>query len=230
MENQEWQYEEEIDLRDILDILKKRWQMIALITLVAAIISAIASFFILQPIYESTSTILVGRDQSNYSSDINADVTLSQKLVNTYGEIIKTNAILDPVIDNLDLELTAHELSEKITVSPVGDTELIEIKVQDQDPIKASDISNEISTVFSREIEDIMKVDNVSIIEEAIPPENPIKPSKMLNIAIAAVLGMMVSVFVIFLREYLDNTVKTQEDVAKYLDLPVLASIPKTQE
>lgn len=232
MENQEWQYEEEINLRDILEMLKKSWRMIALVTLLAVIITAIASFFILQPVYESTSTILVGRNRNTYSSDLDADITLSQKLVNTYGGIIKTNAILEPVLDNLGLglEMTADELSENITVSPVDDTELIEIKVHNRNSQIASDISNEIGRVFSNEIKNIMQIDNVSIIEEAMPPKDPIKPNKLLNIAIAGVLGMMASVFVIFLQEYLDNTIKTQEDVAKYLDLPVLASIPKTQE
>src|SRR5699024_7894390 len=124
----------------------------------------------------------------------------------------------------------ADELSENITVSPVDDTELIEIKVHNRNSQIASDISNEIGRVFSNEIKNIMQIDNVSIIEEAMPPKDPIKPNKLLNIAIAGVLGMMASVFVIFLQEYLDNTIKTQEDVAKYLDLPVLASIPKTQE
>lgn len=220
------EFQEEIDLRDILDILKKQWRMIALITLVAVLISAIVSLFILSPVYEATSTILVGRNQGSYSTDLNADITLSQKLVNTYGEIIKTSAVLDPVIHNLDLELTSDELSKKISVAPVGDTELIEITVQDRYPIEASDISNEISEVFSDQIQDIMKVDNVSVIEEAIPLVNPVKPNKMLNIAIGGILGLMASVFIIFLKEYLDNTIKTSEEAQKYLELPVLGSIP----
>lgn len=220
------EFEEEIDLRDVFNILKKQWRMVALITLIAVVISAILSFLILNPAYEATSTILVGRNQNNYSTDLNADVTLSKQLVNTYGEIMKTNAILDPVIHNLDLDLTTDELSEKITVTPVGETELIEVTVQDRYPMKAADISNEICKVFSDKIQDIMKVDNVSIIEEAIPPIDPVKPNKMLNIAIGTVLGLMIGIFVVFLKEYLDNTIKTPEDVQKYLELPVLGSIP----
>ncbi|WP_213819025.1 YveK family protein [Garciella nitratireducens] len=222
------EFEEEIDLREILHLLKKQWRMIASITLIAIIMSAIISIFILNPVYQATSTILVGRNQENHSQteDLYSDVTLSKQLVNTYGEIIKTSAVLDPVIHNLKLDTTIDQLSEKITVTPVGETELIQVTVQDRYPMKAADISNEICEVFSDKIQEIMKVDNVSIIEQAVAPTTPVKPNKMLNIAIGGVLGLMVSIFIVFLKEYLDNTIKTPEDVQKYLELPVLGTIP----
>lgn len=222
-------YEEEIDLREILLVLRKNWRFIALITILAILISGIVSFFILQPLYEASSTILVGRKGEDSQTDYQ-DILLSQKLVTTYGEIIKTSSVLDQVIENQGLNLSVEGLSKKINVSPVKDTEIIRIKVTDQSAFTASNIANEISKVFSLQIQDIMNVDNVSILEMASAPNNPIKPNKKLNIAIAAALGMMASIFLVFIKEYFDNTIKTPDDIARHLELPVLASIPRTQE
>lgn len=222
-------YEEEIDLREILLVLRKNWRFIALITILAILISGIVSFFILQPLYEASSTILVGRKGEDSQTDYQ-DILLSQKLVTTYGEIIKTSSVLDQVIENQGLNLSVEGLSKKINVSPVKDTEIIRIKVTDQSAFTASNIANEISKVFSLQIQDIMNVDNVSILEMASAPNNPIKPNKKLNIAIAAALGMMASIFLVFIKEYFDNTIKTPDDIARHLELPVLASIPQTQE
>jgi capsular polysaccharide biosynthesis protein len=222
-------YEEEIDLREILLVLRKNWRFIALITILAILISGIVSFFILQPLYEASSTILVGRKGEDSQTDYQ-DILLSQKLVTTYGEIIKTSSVLDQVIENQGLNLSVEGLSKKINVSPVKDTEIIRIKVTDQSAFTASNIANEISKVFSLQIQDIMNVDNISILEMASAPNNPIKPNKKLNIAIAAALGMMASIFLVFIKEYFDNTIKTPDDIARHLELPVLASIPQTQE
>ncbi len=222
-------YEEEIDLREILLVLRKNWRFIALITILAILISGIVSFFILQPLYEASSTILVGRKGEDSQTDYQ-DILFSQKLVTTYGEIIKTSSVLDQVIENQGLNLSVEGLSKKINVSPVKDTEIIRIKVTDQSAFTASNIANEISKVFSLQIQDIMNVDNVSILEMASAPNNPIKPNKKLNIAIAAALGMMASIFLVFIKEYFDNTIKTPDDIARHLELPVLASIPRTQE
>ena len=223
-------FQEEIDLREMFNMLKKGWKIIALITVLAIVISGVISFFILAPVYEASTTMLVGKAQS-YDAQVDyQDVLLSQKLVKTYGEIIKKKIILQQVITNENLDLTVEELSEKVSVNPVGDTELIQITVTDRYPLQATKIANGIGVVFRHRIQDIMNVDNVSIIEEATPPIYPIKPNKKLNVAIAAILGLILSVFIIFIKEYLDNTMKTPEDVAKYLDLPVLGSIPQTQE
>lgn len=222
-------YEEEIDLRELLLVLRKRWRFIALITILAILISGIVSFFILEPIYEASSTILVGRKGEDSQTDYQ-DILFSQKLVTTYGEIIKTSSVLDQVIKNQGLNLTVQQLSKKINISPLKDTEIIRIKVTDQSAFTASNIANEISKVFSLQIQDIMNVDNVSILEMANAPNNPIKPNKKLNMAIAAVLGMMVSIFLVFIKEYFDNTIKSPDDIARHLELPVLGSIPQTQE
>ena len=219
--------EETIDLREYFAIIKKRFWIIALITVVAMVVSGVISFFMLSPVYESKSTLIVNTEKNEETQMITGDqFSVSQKLAVTYGEIIKSRAVLESVISNLKLDSEYEDLVEKITVSPVQDTQIISISVQDTNPKKARDIANEIPKVFEKEVKRITKANDIQVIDKAILPENPIKPNKMMNVAIAAVLGMMIGLFVVFVLEYLDNKIKTPQDVEKHLDLPILGVIP----
>ena len=219
--------EETIDLREYFSIIKKRFWIIALITVVAMVVSGVISFFMLSPVYESKSTLIVNTEKNEETQMITGDqFSVSQKLAVTYGEIIKSRAVLESVISNLKLDSEYEDLVEKITVSPVKDTQIISISVQDTNPKKARDIANEIPKVFEKEVKRITKANDIQVIDKAILPENPIKPNKIMNVAIAAVLGMMIGLFVVFVLEYLDNKIKTPQDVEKHLDLPILGVIP----
>ena len=219
--------EETIDLREYFAIIKKRFWIIAIITIVAMVVSGVISFFMLSPVYESKSTLIVNTEKNEETQMITGDqFSVSQKLAVTYGEIIKSRAVLESVISNLKLDSEYEDLVEKITVSPVKDTQIISISVQDTNPKKARDIANEIPKVFEKEVKRITKANDIQVIDKAILPENPIKPNKIMNVAIAAVLGMMIGLFVVFVLEYLDNKIKTPQDVEKHLDLPILGVIP----
>ena len=219
--------EETIDLREYFAIIKKRFWIIALITVVAMVVSGVISFFMLSPVYEAKSTLIVNTEKNEETQMITGDqFSVSQKLAVTYGEIIKSRKVLESVISNLKLDSEYEDLVEKITVSPVKDTQIISISVQDTNPKKARDIANEIPKVFEKEVKRITKANDIQVIDKAILPENPIKPNKIMNVAIAAVLGMMIGLFVVFVLEYLDNKIKTPQDVEKHLDLPILGVIP----
>ena len=219
--------EETIDLREYFAIIKKRFWIIAIITVVAMVVSGVISFFMLSPVYESKSTLIVNTEKNEETQMITGDqFSVSQKLAVTYGEIIKSRAVLESVISNLKLDSEYEDLVEQITVSPVQDTQIISISVQDTNPKKARDIANEIPKVFEKEVKRITKANDIQVIDKAILPENPIKPNKIMNVAIAAVLGMMIGLFVVFVLEYLDNKIKTPQDVEKHLDLPILGVIP----
>lgn len=219
--------EETIDLREYFAIIKKRFWIIGLITVIAMVVSGVISFFMLSPVYESKSTLIVNTEKNEETQMITGDqFSVSQKLAVTYGEIIKSRTVLEDVIGNLKLDSEYEDLVEKITVSPVQDTQIISISVQDTNPKKARDIANEIPKVFEKEVKRITKANDIQVIDKAILPENPIKPNKMMNVAIAAVLGMMIGLFVVFVLEYLDNKIKTPQDVEKHLDLPILGVIP----
>jgi capsular polysaccharide biosynthesis protein len=223
---------EEISLKEVLFILKKRMKLILSLFLVAILLSGIISVFVLDKVYQANTTLMVGRPK-DYVSDANIqynELLLNQKLVSTYGELIKTRAVAEEVIDNLNLDLSYEQYKEKVNVSLVKDTELIQIIVKDNDPSVARITADETANVFMDKVQEIMKVDNVHVIDKAEIPTEPVSPNVTLNIAIAAVLGLMIGVFLAFLLEFLDNTIKTPEDVEKYLNLPVLGSIPKVED
>lgn len=226
--------EETISLKEIVDVLKKRVKLIILITVIATAISSVVSFFILTPIYQSSTQLLVNQSQTDQPFvDIN-QVRTNVELINTYNEIIKTPFILEKVIDHLSLERTHAELNGQVNVSSAQNSQVIKITVEDSDPSMAAKIANSIATMFQNEIPAIMNVDNVSILSVADVSENPspVKPNPVLNMSIAFVIGLMVGVGLAFLIEYMDNTIKTEQDIEKHLGLPVLgiiASIPNEE-
>lgn len=218
--------EYEIDLREIFEMLRKRWLMIASITLVAAIVAGVISFFVLKPQYEASTTMMVSYKQDQEALMNYNELQMSQKLATTYSQIIKSERIADKVIEKLDLDLSAAELNSKISVSQVETTEILKITVKDNDPELAALIANTEAEIFKQEINEMMKVDNVSTIDVAKVPESPVAPNKVMNIAIATVLGMMVSVGLVFVLEFLDRTYKTPSDIERHLGLPILGAIP----
>lgn len=221
--------EETISLKELFQTLKKRLSLIIIITAIAAATSGIISYFILTPIYQSSTQILVNQAKSDQQAFQYNEVQTNLQLINTYTVIIKSPAILDKVIDQLKLDMTSSELNEKVAVSSEQNSQVVTISVEDEDPKKAAEMANTVALVFKKEISKIMSVDNVSVLSQAElgTDPSPIKPKPVMNIAIALVVGLMVGVGLAFLLEYLDNTIKTEEDIEKHLGLPVLGAITR---
>lgn len=219
--------EETISLKELLQTLKKRLALILAITLTAVIISGVVSFFFLTPIYQASTQILVNQKSEDQAMYNQAELNANLQLINTYNVIIKSPAILDLVVEELDLDMTAGQLNSKITVSKQDDSQVVNISVQDENPQIAADIANTTANVFSKEIVEIMSVNNVSVLAKATVADgqSPIKPQPLLNVAIALVVGLMAGVGLAFLLEFLDNTVKTEQDIEKLLELPILGII-----
>ncbi|UAL52085.1 MULTISPECIES: YveK family protein [Metabacillus] len=221
--------EETISLKELFQTLKKRLSLIIIITAIAAATSGIISYFILTPIYQSSTQILVNQAKSDQQAFNPGEVQTNLQLINTYNVIIKSPVILDKVIQQLDLNMTSGQLNENVAVESEQNSQVVTISVQDEDPKQAAEIANAIAAIFQKEIATIMNVDNVSILSTAdlgIDP-SPIKPKPVLNIAIALVVGLMAGVGLAFLLEYLDNTIKNEQDIEKHLGLPVLGAITR---
>ena len=221
--------EETIELRELLEILLKRKLLIIIMTVLCTVAGGVYSVFLITPMYNAETTMMVNgaKNMTDIASSLDiGSINLSQKLVVTYGEIVKSRIVLEQTIDSLKLDMTYGQLLRKTTAQQVGGTEILKIAVQDEDPAQAAVIANKISDVFVKEVMRILKVNNVETIDKAIPIEKPVNVKTALNIAIAMILGLMLGVFIAFVLEYMDNTIKTENDVQKYLDLPVLGLIP----
>ncbi|WP_226670503.1 YveK family protein [Metabacillus litoralis] len=220
--------EETISLKELFLTLKKRLSLIIIITAIATATSGIVSYFVLTPIYQSSTQILVNQSKSDQQAAYNVgEVQTNLQLINTYNVIIKSPAILDKVIEKENLEISAGALNGLVTVGSEQNSQVVNITVQNEDPQKSAAIANSIATTFKEEISTIMNVDNVSILTQAQLGENPspIKPQPALNMAIALVVGLMAGVGLAFLLEYLDNTIKNEQDIENQLGLPVLGAI-----
>ncbi|RXT03685.1 YveK family protein [Ammoniphilus sp. CFH 90114] len=223
-----------IDLREIVEIIKKRFVIIILVTLMATVTSGLVSFFVITPIYEASTQLLVNKKESQSEMLVPnfSDIQSNLKLIETYNVIIKSPRVLEKAIENMGLEMTAGQLSNKIKVNAVQNSQVMSITVSDPDPEKAILIANGIASTFQTEIQTIMNVDNVQILAEAKSQEtySPVKPKPFLNMVIAFVVGLMTAVGIVFLLEYLDNTLKSEQDIERILGLSVLGSIATMDE
>lgn len=223
--------EETISLRELMETLKKRIRLIILITLTAILVSGAVSFFLLTPVYQSTSELLVNQSKSSGQPGFNTgEIQTNLQLINTYSDIIKSRNILEKVSGELDGGVSASELDGRITVGNKDQSQVMSITVQDTDPKQAALIANKTAEVFQKEVVNIMNVDNVTILTPAEANQSPVKPQPYLNIAIATVVGLMIGVGLAFLLEFLDNTIKTEHEVEKLLGVPVLGSIARISD
>ena len=199
--------EEEISLVELFGILKKRMGWIINATLLGLFLAAVFTFFIATPTYSSTTQLLVNRTQATeviQRSDIDTNV----QLINTYKDILRGPVILDPVREELNITDSHGSLRDKITITSENNSQVFSIQVTDDNPYNAAIIANTVATVFQENLDDIMNVDNVTIISEAEPNVIPVSPNNILNLAIGLVLGAMIGIGIVFLLEFLDNTVK----------------------
>ena len=221
--------EETIDLREYFFILKKKMWIIVTSMIICGLISGIVSFFVLTPVYEANTSLIVNKEVENELAEMTTsdDLRFVQQLALTYGEIIKSRTVITSTIDKLGLDMAYEDLAEAVSVTNVSDTQIIKISVQHNNPLIATKICNTIPEIFSKEVQRIVKASGVEVVDKAIVPENPIKPNKIMNIAIAVVLGAMASVFVIFLIEALNTKIKEPKDIEEKLGIPVFGVVPK---
>ncbi len=222
---------EELTLKDIILIVKKRWWIVFTITVLAATTVAAVSIFAIKPVYQADTTLYIGRSSDTQDTIAYNDLLVNNQLVNDYRELVKSRMVSSTVIKELKLKgMTEGDLARKLNVNSKRDTRLIVISALDEDPELARAIADKVAEVFKRKVADIMKLENVQVIDKAFTPSAPVKPNVRFNVAVAALLGLVVSLGLVFLIEYMDNTIKTPEDVEKYLGLPVIATIPRFED
>lgn len=224
MDNEE---NEVIDLTEILSAVRQHLLELIFVTLVAALVGFTASKFLMNPKYDSSALMIV-----NTRQDVNANVTSDQinsatKLVSTYSIIIKSDTVLQQVIDNLGLNLTYAQLNKRVTVAAVDDTQVMKITVQSDSPEWARQVCEQIITVAPDVIKEAVEAGSVKVISNPSLATEPVSPNIMKNTMLAAAVGFVLVISIIVLQVLLDNKINTEEDVTKYLDMTVLGVIPQ---
>ena len=218
--------ESTIDLSKILQILRKNIKLLVILSVICLLISAIVTFIFLDSKYEASTQVLVNQKESD-SEMMAQEVQSNIQLVNTYSEIVKSPRIIDKVSKKLDRAYSTSELSSMVSVSNQSESQLLNIAVESKSEGDSEKIANTVAQVFSKEVPDIMSVDNVSILSEADDTAKQVAPKTVINMVIGVVIGLIIALLIIFIKELLDKRIKSEEDVEKELKIPVLGSIQK---
>ena len=206
-------------------VAKRKWTIIVFATLFM-ILGIAYSIFLTTPIYRADTTLIVSGDkESNKDLDIGT-ISVNQMMAVTYGEIVKSRAVLETVIDELRLDIDYEEFLHNISSEPVGDTEILRIYVEDEDRGQAITIANKITEVFRKEARRVLKVNNIEIIDRAASSEDTVNRSPVINVALITMAGIVIGVLAALIVDYKDDTIKTEEDVEKYLGLSVIGTVP----
>lgn len=221
--------EAEISLVEIVNILKKRVGIIINLSLIGLLLMAIFTFFLTTPQYNSTTQLLVNRNQQSEVIQ-RSDIDTNLQLINTYKDIIKGPVILDEVRDTLNLSVSHSELSDKINISSETNSQVFSIKVIGENPYDAAIIANTTANVFQNNLDSIMNIDNVTIISEAEADLNPVSPNQLLNLIIGVLVGFAVGVSLALFLELIDKTVKEESFIVEELGWTSLGNVFEMSE
>lgn len=217
---------EPISLQELINLIKKRLLSIVGIMIFSIGIGAYVSVYIISPVYEAQTQLLVNQKniiQEYAWSQMETDL----QLINTYNVIMKSPVILNQVIKKLDLQMSEEKLANQIIVSNENDSKVVNVTVRAGEAQQAVDIANTITDVFQVEVPALINVDNITILSAAKLGDSPspVKPNISYNLAIAGGLGLLIGISVAFLREILDTTIKTEQEVEELLQLPVMGVV-----
>lgn len=219
--------EDSISLLEVIKIIKKRLFLIISIVVIAIAATVALNTYVLSPEYQAQTQILVNQKNSAEEMYSWGQMETDVQLIKTYNDIIRSPFILDKVIEELDLNLMPVNLANKITVSHQNESKVISITVEDSNPEQVVKIANTVAEVFQEEIPFLMSIDNINILTFASLSEDPqpVKPNKVLNIAIGIMMALMIGIGLTFLLEILNTTIKNEKDVEEVLQLPIMGLV-----
>lgn len=222
--------EETIDLQELFKILKKRLLLIVTLAILVAVASGAFTVFLVTPIYQASTELVVSR--ADIENPVNqSEMAGNVQLMNSFNQIIATPRILDLVVQELGLEgETGRSLGNRIDARNATNSLVMVLTVRHENPEDARNIANMTAIVFAQELPEIMNFDNISILAPADLPTSPISPRLTMNVALGLVVGAMSGIFLAFLLEFLDKTVKTEDEVVNLIGLPVLGVIQTVTE
>ena len=217
----------EIDVLELFHVLLNKFWIILLAGIIAALAFVGGTILFITPQYQSTTKMYVLSKQDN-NTITQQDMQTSLSLTKDYAELIKSRTVTEGVIAQLNLDLTHEQLLGKVSVDSATDTRILSITVTDPDPYEACKIANAIRDVAANHIKNVMDIDAVNVVETANIPDQKSSPNISKNGVIGGLLGVLLSVAIILIAYISNDTIKTQEDVERYLGLSMLGTIPLT--
>lgn len=219
-----------IDLSHVWSLIKAKLQLIIGITILSVFLALVASFFFIKPMYKSTTSIIIGKDYSSAGNSTSQytynEILMYQTLANTYTEIAKSWTVAEKTAEKLNINMTASQIMSEMTVSTTDKTQIMQISVTDPDPNNAMLIANTLTECFITEAARLFQSGTVQVMDKAQLPSSPVSPNPKKNAIIGFAIGIVVSLGIIFLMAYLDDTLKDEKEVTSITGLPVLGVIP----
>jgi capsular polysaccharide biosynthesis protein len=220
----------EINLGELFSVLLGRAFLIISAGVFFGLVGLFISKFVMHPVYDSTTKIYILNKEENQTVTY-SDVQISTQLTQDYAELIKSRYVLEEVVQRLNLiDKNYEDLSKVLKVDTPSDTRIVAITARDEDPLMAMQIANCIREVASEHITNVMDIDAINVAETANVPTQKAGPSVMRWTVIAGFLGAVLVAFFVILEYLLDDTIKSNDDVERYLGLSTLALVPLTSE
>lgn len=217
--------EMEIDLWEVFLVLLGKLPLMIAVGLFTALVAFLYTKFVVTPTYESTTKIYILSKQNNDNVTY-SDLQMGTQLTQDYAELIQSRFVLEEVIEQLGLKMEYSTLKGKVSVNTPTDTRIISITVTDANPVKAMRIANAIREASSVHIQNVMDIEAVNVAETANVPTTKAGPSVGRNTMLGGMLGVMVVAAIAVIAYLMNDTIKTSEDVERYLGLSTLAIIP----
>ena len=216
---------EEINIRELFDFYLSKMLWIIIAVAVCLIGGNLYSNFVKVPKFESNTKIVL---VSNQKETTKSDLTFNQGLVDEYSVVVKSDKTLKTVLENLGLEgkYSTNQLSKMISVSSVEKTSVINIKVTSTDSEEAANIANSLAEVFAQVVNDIYSLDNVYILDKAEASDTAINNSVVKENVIYFLAGFVLSVGILFVVFYFDDSIKNSDEIEKKFNVVVIGNVP----
>ena len=225
-------YVEEIDLLKILEIIRKNILLFLAICILSCTAAFMVTKYLMKEKFTATSKLIIVQKADAVSNSQNytySDLQMSQKLANTYSQIMMSDAIADPVVNNMKsygFDMNAAKYKDYVVVSSANNTEVMNVTVTTNDPELSARLANEVAAVFESKIYDIMQIENVTTLSQAKVPTKKSGPSTLRNVAVGGIIGVLLCGIYAAISLLTDTKVKTEEEVKKIFDYPIIGNIP----
>lgn len=212
--------------QELLLLLLRKWPVFLVSILLTTGLAYLLTWYVIPPIYQAHTVLFLGKATAANGLKYD-DIQYNNQLITDYQIIVKSRPVAEKTIANLDLDMDWATFSEQVDLSTLSDSRMFTISFSSSAPQSAVDISNELVQVFMRRAAEVVEEENVKIIEAASLPEYPVSPDKMQNLLSAAILGFILALVFVFLREFMNKTIRTTEEIRQNLGLHVFGTIPQ---
>ena len=224
------QRQDSFDLLDFLKQIKKNLIFLILAMILTGSAGFCISKYLIEAQYESAVMMIVNTRQDNSGTVTNDNIQSAQNLVSTYSIIVKSNSVLNEAIQKLDLPMDYEELKQKVYINAVDDTQVMRVAVRDSDPKRAENILKEIVKIAPDRIVDAVEAGSCKVISQAVTGNSPVEPNVIKNTMLAAAIGLVLSVMIVAMVQLFSiKKIIDDDDVQKYIELPVLGVIPEVE-